>query len=165
MPNLVPDAVEAWVCDHGRQLVLYARQFVDHHADAEDIVQEAFVRFWPQRDRVRQPVAYLYRSVRNTAQNWRRGRQRRDRHERSAFRPPLGGQAPDHLEAAERQRAIECALASLPGEHREIVVMKIWGGLSFESIGVALELSRSTVHARYREAMTMLESKLREVTI
>ena len=73
------DEVLSWLDEHAAKLLLYARQWVGSHAEAEDVFQEAFVRFWRRRERVRDPQAYLYRSVRNVAMNSRRSRQRRRR--------------------------------------------------------------------------------------
>src|SRR5215472_3891108 len=75
-----------WLNEHGAALLLFARQWVPGRADAEDVVQEAFVHFWRSRHRVLDPLAYLYASVRHCALDWLRGRQRRIRREKAAAR-------------------------------------------------------------------------------
>src|SRR5438477_12913724 len=47
-------------------LVLFARQFVHSIADAEDIVQEAFIKFWRKQHPI-QNRALLFATVRSTA--------------------------------------------------------------------------------------------------
>src|SRR5258707_15698558 len=82
-----PDDWAAWLDRHGAALVLLARQRVASRADAEDVVQEAFVRFWRSRHRAADPTAYLYTCVQHCALNWQRGRQRRSRRAAGAARP------------------------------------------------------------------------------
>jgi len=65
------DQWTVWLEEHGPALVLLARQWVARHADAEDVVQEAFVRFWRSRQRAADPAAYLYACVKNCASNKR----------------------------------------------------------------------------------------------
>jgi RNA polymerase sigma-70 factor (ECF subfamily) len=66
---------------HQAALVDYATPIVGDPMRAEDVVQEAFIRF-VQLDRkaVDQPVAYLYRIVRNLALDWTRRRATEQRH-------------------------------------------------------------------------------------
>ena len=67
-------------------------------------------------------------------------------------------------EHAELRSAVEAALAQLPEEQREVVVMKVWGGLTFAQIAEALHLSLNTATSRYRYGMQKLETLLgREV--
>src|SRR5206468_436004 len=77
----------AWLDRHGAALVLLARQRVGSRADAEDVVQEAFVRFWRSRQRANDPVAFLYTCVRRYALDWQRNRGRRSLREKAAARP------------------------------------------------------------------------------
>ncbi len=150
-----------WLDEHAPKLLAYARQWVGCQADAEDVFQEAFVRFWRHRTRARDSLTYLYRCVRNTAMNWRRDRDRRQRRER---REELARPAPidpaARAERAERHAIITDAVGRLPREQREIVAMKVWGEMSFDQIAEVTALPRSTAHARYRTAMRSLWSQL-----
>ena len=152
-----------WLDRHGAALVLFARQWVPSHADAEDVVQEAFVRFWRSRPKADDPTAYLFACVRSHALDWRRGQSRRARREAAAARPertePLF--AP-RLEQDERRAALEAAVATLPAEQREVLVLKIWGGLTFPQIADALGLSPNTAASRYRYSLAKLREQLTE---
>lgn len=151
-----------WLSEQAPKLILFARQWVCCHADAEDVFHTAFVRFWRQRDRVRDPVPFLYACVRSAAINWRRERGRRERRERAVGREPLFATDQDRLAKAETDEAIEEALGRLPDEQREVVVMRIWGELSFPQIGEVLSISPSTADTRYRSGLKRLRLELDE---
>src|SRR6516165_10194892 len=127
-----------WLGQHGAALVLLARQWVASHADAEDIVQEAFVRFWRSREQATDPAAYLYACVKHCALDWQRGRKRQARREEAAARPESEAWFAGPMEQEERRAALTAALRELPDNQREVLVMKIWGGLSFPQIAEAL---------------------------
>ena len=79
-------------------------------------------------------VGWLYRVVRNKAISALRSTQRRRQHESDAAARQIGwfeGSAADAMDA----RVAAIALESLPIEQREVVVARIWGGLSFQQIG------------------------------
>src|SRR5258708_1799930 len=85
------DNWSAWFQRHGGAMLLLARQWAPERADAEDVVQEAFLRFWRSRAGADDPAAYLYACVRHCASDLRRGRMRQHRRERAAARPELDG--------------------------------------------------------------------------
>jgi DNA-directed RNA polymerase specialized sigma24 family protein len=58
------DPWATWFERHAASLILLARQYVPDQAEAEDVVQEAFVRFWKARHRVSDPAAFINASVR-----------------------------------------------------------------------------------------------------
>lgn len=154
-----------WLARHGAALLLFARQWAPTRADAEDAVQDGFVRFWRSRGRARDPVGYLYACVRASALDWARSSQRRARRETATARregAPGGGLFVSPVEHDERRAAIEAALARLPEPQREVLVMKIWGGLSFPQIGAALGLPPDTAASRYRYAIAKLREQLAE---
>ena len=150
----------AWLARHGAALVLFARQWAPLRADAEDVVQEAFVRFWRSRDRAEDATAYLYACVRHCGIDWTRATGRRVRREEASARSDDRAMLACSLERDERRALIEAALSRLPDEQREVVVMKIWGGLTFPQIGAALEISHDTAASRYRYAIAKLRGQL-----
>jgi len=152
----------AWLQRHGPTLVLLARQRVASRADAEDVVQEAFVRFWRSRQRATDPTAYLYTCVQNCALNWQRGRGRRSQREQAAARPEAEEWLAGPPEKDEHRAALETVLRDLPDIQREVLVMKVWGGLTFPQIAEALGVSANTAASRYRYALAKLRSRLTE---
>lgn len=119
----------------------------------EDIVQQGFIALAAESPPPVNPAAWLYKVTRNIAINERSKRQRRNRRHRAVARPeeeqsPLWRTA----EAAE----IADLLNRLPEQQREVVVARIWGGLSFEEIADATSKSRTTVWRYYDAALTNL---------
>ena len=141
--------------------MLLARQWTGSHAEAEDVVQDAFVRFWPKRASARKAQVYLYACVRSAAMDRQRSDARRRRRE-ELIGPSDNESLFEHrLEHDERRQAIEQTLGSLPDEQKEVVIMKIWGGLPFRSIGQASAISANTAASRYRYALTSMRAELR----
>lgn len=156
-----------WLRRHGPAMLLLARQIVPARADAEDVVQEAFVRFWSARQRAADPVAYLFACVRTAALDWRRGDTRRGRREEAVARPHSTDTTlfTAGLEHEERRAAIEAAVAQLPENQREVLVMKVWAKLSFPQIAKALGIPVDTAASRYRYALAKLRGQLTEELI
>jgi RNA polymerase sigma-70 factor, ECF subfamily len=146
------------------KLVLFARQWAPTASDAEDIVQMAFVRWWqrnPGGDR--QHVPLLYAAVRTISLDMRRSMDRRIRREGLSeiavesedtpyFDPPV--------EDKENARLLQSALTKLPAEQREVVTMRIWGGLTFNEIAQSTGQNLNTITARYRYALAALQKTL-----
>jgi RNA polymerase sigma-70 factor (ECF subfamily) len=152
-----------WIAEHGPRLVLFARRWSLDHSDAEDLVQEAFVRFWRTRDGVRDPLAYLYQTVRSVAIDAARSRQAREGREATCGASQRESpQFACALEHAERRQQIEAALAELPLEQAEVVTLKIWSALTFAQIAEVTSTPSGTVASRYRYALDNLRSVLSE---
>ena len=136
-------------------------------APAEDAVHEAFERLWrsgarPQGD----VVAYVFAAVRNAAIKQCRDRRR----ELTGQDPPESiyeNREPDPASAAiaaEQSDAIRRAVENLPDRQREVVVMKIHGGLRFAQIAEALAEPVPTITSRYRRALERLRDQLKRQT-
>jgi len=155
------DSWTTWLEIHGPALLLFARQWAASRADAEDILQEAFIRFWKSRDRVAEPEAYLYTCVKHCALDAQRGSQRQRTREEAAARPEADIMFTGPIEQ-ERRSALEAALRNLPESQAEVLVLKIWGGLSFPQIATALQIPPNTAASRYRYALAALREQLAE---
>jgi len=150
------------VMDRAPGLALYARQWLDDAASAEDIVQEALTSLLAQHPPPRDPIAWMYRAVRNAAIDESRSTSRRRRREQivAESRKEWFEPSPDALIDAQVAQA---ALANLPPASREIVVLRIWSELGFAQIAAVMGMSLSSVHDRYvaalREMRAALENK------
>ncbi|HEX4588450.1 MAG TPA: sigma-70 family RNA polymerase sigma factor [Gemmataceae bacterium] len=155
-----------WLDAHGAALVLFASQWAANVGDAEDVVQDAFVRFWKARDRVADPKPYLFACVRRAALDRLRSDRRRTKREERVARPETAdGLFQSAPEQAERQAMIEAALTRLPDEQRAVLVLKIWGGLTFPQIAAALDVPANTAASRYRYALARLRELLAEAKV
>lgn len=153
-----------WIKAHGPRLLLCARQWTRSLADAEDVLQEAFVRYWKHQQHLPgDPQALLLTSMRRAAVDLARREGRRQAREARAGVDDDGG-APvfERLpgEGDERRQEIEAALRRLPEEQREVLVLKIWQELTFEQIGETLGISPNTAASRYRYALNALRQQL-----
>lgn len=146
------------------KLVLYARQLTSSAADADDVVQMAFVRWWrrfPDGDTENVPL--LYAAVRTIALDLRRSDTRRTKRELvseitlKSEDAPIFDPSPETKETA---AIVTEALSKLPEEQREVVTLKLWGGLTFQEIATAMGISINTVSGRYRYALNALQKQL-----
>lgn len=140
-------------------LVLFARQFVQSLADAEDIVQDAFVRFWRKQHSI-QNRGLLFAAVRSIALDSLRRDARRARREITASADSEQVSIPKFDTDSDEQRALSAAVDRLPPDQREVLVMKIWNDLTFAEIGTALSISQNTAASRYRYALASLKKSL-----
>lgn len=146
------------------KLLLFARQWVPIPADAEDVVQTAFVKFWHRQPDAR-PEHYplLYATVRTTALDLLRGTGRRARREND---PDAGvrRESDPFFDSTVEQRDtaahLDAALRRLPPEQREVLVLRIWSGLTFAEIAATLEEPINTVASRYRYALAALRRQM-----
>lgn len=143
----------------GPALLLFARRWTNSRAEAEDIVQEAFVRFW-RRQHSLEKRALLYAMVRSTALDRLRSDQRRARREAAVALDGEPHLEPQFTTVDEGQQMLAAAVELLPNEQREVVILKIWNELTFAEIGTVLEISQNTAASRYRYALGALKKSL-----
>ena len=137
------------------ELILYGRALGLSHGEAEDVLQETFMTLLQRATPPQQPEHYAVRSFRNRALNYRRSLWRRLTREWEALRwfERSDGETP-------QERAAMACLAELPVDQREVIVLKIWHGCTFEEIGGLLETSPNTVAGRYRYGLQKIKGKL-----
>jgi RNA polymerase sigma-70 factor (ECF subfamily) len=136
--------------------VLYGRALGLSHAEAEDVLQETFVALTQRSQQPELPEHYCLRSFRNRALNYRRSVWRRLTRELESRRWFERSPA----ESSAERRAMR-ALATLPRDQREVIVLKIWHKHTFDEIGDLLDISPNTAAGRYRYGLQKLRMLLK----
>ncbi|MBL9125532.1 MAG: sigma-70 family RNA polymerase sigma factor, partial [Planctomycetaceae bacterium] len=126
----------------------------------EDAVQECLLRLMREQPLPDRPVAWMYRAVRRRALTAARSAQRRRSHEQAASRNHEWFEA--SLADVVDAKAAAAAVAQLPSEEREIVILKLWGGMSFAEVGDLVGCSASAAHRRFGAALNRLRIAMGE---
>ncbi|MCP4712131.1 MAG: RNA polymerase sigma factor [Planctomycetes bacterium] len=160
MAAMEPEQLSQYFAAYGRELVLYARQWVKTD-QAEDAVQEVFIRLIKQAEPPRNVKAWLFRAVRNGAISQWRSQQRRIKHTEKHAAEQTGWfeiRPGDLIDAAAAQQVLE----TLPAEQREIVTLRIWGQMTLKEIAEVIDAPQSTVFSRYTAALEAIRKKMEQ---
>jgi RNA polymerase sigma-70 factor (ECF subfamily) len=149
--------VQAYASD----LYRYAVWLGNSPETAEDLVQETFLRAWKALDSLRDArtargwlVTILRREHARRFEGARAGPKRLDDLDPERFVAPAGAERSDVL-------ALRRALAALPADYREPLVLQVIGGYSCEEIGAMLGLKAGAVMTRLSRARHKLRRCLR----
>lgn len=157
----VDDLVVRLFAEEGDSLVRLARLFVDDRTAAEDLVQEAFIRFARAAPRIRSldaAPAYLRSIVLNLARDHNRRGLVSLRHHLPD--PDPVASAEDELVDAEGRREVLDALRELPVRQRDAVVLRYWGELGIDEIAASMGVSRNSVKTHLKRGLAALETTL-----
>jgi len=155
---------EGWLEQHTPRLLLFARQQTRCEADAQDLVQEAVVESWRRQGAAAPPaLALVFATIRLRAVDFARREDRRATRETLAMLDAPECWFDRSLESRERDRLIEEAMRHLPQIYREVVILKVWGELTFAEISQALEIPANTAASRYRYGLGELRRRTQGV--
>ncbi|MDX2284841.1 MAG: RNA polymerase sigma factor [Bacteroidia bacterium] len=142
------------------RLLRYIRRLT--HADAqeaEDLLQEAFIRIWRHLQEVDPELqfsSWAYRIVHNQAVTWMRRQHAFGSARSPASRIPIDTQWPDEAGGGEAQDANEAGIRTvldrLSVEHREVLVLKYLESMSYDEISDVLKIPEGTVATRISRA-------------
>ncbi|MBS0470428.1 MAG: RNA polymerase sigma factor [Proteobacteria bacterium] len=152
--------------DEASALRTFVKRIVRNSSDAEDLVQETFLRSWPALDSgtVDCPRAFLFRTARNLSLNHiRNGRVRSSDAARAAsdeaFRQYLPT-AEEQIIASEEAAACHQLLDALPSRCREAFVLRVVDEMSYKQMSKSMRLSVSTVEKHIGKGKQICRSLL-----
>lgn len=156
-----PAVLDVLWSEYADRLLAFAASILRSHADAEEVLQQVFLKAARDRRRLakaRSLKAYLFAMARNEAV----AMLRRRKHWVEA--PPEDAWLVPSPDAQPALSADEAArlLGSLPAPQREVIVLKIYRGMTFLEIADALGLSINTAASRYRYGLQRLREQWTE---
>jgi RNA polymerase sigma factor (sigma-70 family) len=148
--------VELLYREHGPVLLLFAASIAGDRGRAQDAVHQVFLRMLENRrlGEVEDVKAYLFTCVRNAVLNDHKASQRSVAMEEESvwFDPP-------HRDYT-AERNLRRALDSLPDDQRQVLVLHVWGELTFLQTAEVLGINSNTAASRYRYALANLRESL-----
>lgn len=159
-----------WLAEYGPRLLLFARGWGKTREDAEDLVQEAVLKMWHyQQEEGRgggpPDLPLVFSTIRFGGLMLHRTEKRRRRREeaivylhdfKDVWLDPV-------MEEDEEALILRGAVEGLSDKLREVVVMKVWGGLTFAQISETLAISPNTAASRYRYALEQLAGSMKRL--
>ena len=159
-----PSDWEQWLACHAPAFLLFARQQARCEADAQDLVQEAVIESWQrQAEGAPPPLGLVFATIRRRAIDLGRSQDRRTGRELAANLEAPQCWFDSSVEDRERSRLIQQAMSNLAEIYREVIVLKIWGDLTFAQIAEVLAIPANTAASRYRYGLAGLRALTREV--
>ncbi len=148
--TLLAEWYDAW----SEELFRFAFYRLSSREDAEDVVQEAFLRVAKNDpSQLKEPRAYLYRAIQNGCNDClRRRRPSLEIDQRLAKEPEV-----EEREALEEAAQINQLLNKLPEEQSEVIRLHLHGNLKFTEISEVLNLSASTLKSRFAAGIERLK--------
>lgn len=162
-----------WLQEHGNKLLLFARQQTVNYNDAEDVLQESLIRLVKKINEgvfeggQESWLPYVYTTIRRCAIDLCRKDSRRKLREEKVEeqkKVEVGEFADPWFEISthdgDSKKLIEAALRELPEKFVEVIVLRIWSGMTFLEIAETLDESQNTVSSRYRYGLSALKKML-----
>jgi RNA polymerase sigma-70 factor, ECF subfamily len=146
-----------WLEDHAPKFLLFARQQARCEADAQDLVQEAVLEAAQRQNDCQPPApALVFATIRRRAIDLARCEDRRAGRESAAVESLPVAWFDTSIEDRELQQLVQDAMSRLPEMYRQVLTLKVWGGLTFAEIADALDIPANTAASRYRYGLVEL---------
>ena len=162
-----PAAIASLYDRHHRVLYSLIVRILRDRSEAEDVLQEVFVRAWTRVDTydrdLGSPGAWLMRIARNRAIDRLRARDVRARSTEKVPPPPPVESPETTASLSERQRAVVRALDVLTADQRLLIEHAYFGGLSQSELAARFDIPLGTVKTRIRTGMMALRRELQHV--
>ena len=149
---------------YSEEIFAYLWRWLNGHEDAEDCLQEVFLRAFKAFNRLNEGSnirAWLYKIATNTAITFRNKRSRREDKEllieadlRSLEPSPM-----DQVLSKEQMVSILEAVESLPPKQRAALIMRKYQGFSYDEIAGVLECSQESARANVYQGIRKLRGK------
>ena len=153
-----------------KRLYAYAFALVKEKDDAEELVQNVFVRIWKKRDQLdpdRSLKSLLYRSLHNDCLNYLKHQK-----VRAQFAIHFAGETTNYhgdlqeeVSLGELRRNILMAINELPEKCREIFQMSRFENMKYQEIADRLQISVKTVENQMGKALKVLRWKVADFLI
>ncbi len=153
------------VRDYSERLWWHVRRFVNSHEDADDLLQEIFLKVWAALPSFRgesQLFTWVWRIATNQTLNYLRKEKVRAALRFSSIDAEMERriQADPYFQGTEAQRELAKAVLKLPQKQRQVFIMRWWDALSYEEISAITGTSVGALKASYHLAQEKIRAQV-----
>ncbi len=150
------------------QLVLSSFRFVNDYDQAEEIVQDVFVKIWQDFEKfskVKDSKAYLFKAVRNSSMNFLKHIKVRQKfvNDAEALNTSSEQSHEDSITEEEMKNKVHEAVNKLPENWREAIVLSKYDKLKYHEIAEEMNISQKTVEKYISKALQFLRQELKDI--
>lgn len=144
------------------KLYWHIRRMVVEHEDANDVLQNMFIKVWNALDNFRedsQLYTWLYRIATNESLTFLEQQKRRSSVSLSDVETGLGNKlkADKHFDANKLEWKLQMAIQQLPEKQRVVFNLRYYDEMPYEQMSKVLETSEGALKASYHHAVKKIE--------
>lgn len=150
--------------EYSRELYYYALGFVHLSDVAEEILQDAFVKLWENKDSIRNKVGYLKHIIKNLSYNYIRDNKRQEEY-KNDYADFVFSSIDIDDEINETIEKIRSSISKLPKQAQKVLILKCVSGLKNNEISEELGISVNTVKSHLKVAYKKIKEDVNVSTI
>ena len=153
------------VKDYSERVYWHVRRFVNSHEDADDLVQDIFLKIWTALPSFRgeaQLFTWVYRIATNETLNWLRREKVRAALRFSSVDAEMERRIDDdpYFDGDAAERALSKAVARLPEKQRQVFILRYYEEMPYEQMSEVLDTSVGALKASYHIAQEKVRASL-----
>lgn len=161
-PESKEKAFRNLLSNYQERLYYHVRRYVHHHEDANDVLQNTFIKIWNAIDNFRGESAlytWLYRIASNEAITYVNKLRKHTIVDIEQTAAQYRG-GTDGLEANEMTAKLQRAIDTLPDKQKQVFIMRYYDEMPYEQISTIVETSVGALKASYHHAVKKIEEFL-----
>ncbi len=144
------------------RLYWHVRRMVVDHDDANDILQNVFIRVWNALENFKEEAqlyTWLYRIATNESLTFLEGQKKRSAVSLSDVESGLSNKikADRHFDASKIEWKLQLAIQQLPDKQRTVFNLRYYDEMPYEEMSRVLETSEGALKASYHHAVKKVE--------
>ena len=150
---------------HYQYLCIQAFNILKDADEAEEIVQDTFVKIWNKREELSITISmknYLIQSIKNTCFNQIKHEQVKRSYQADFIKSNQEGEHHDQVQVDELEKQIQSAINNLPEERKKVFLLSRKQGLKYQEIARELNISVKTVENQMGKALKFMREELKD---
>ena len=153
--------------EYGKRIFVFAKGYLKSNEEAEEVVQEVFIKVWNVRDSINTDLSFksfLFKITYNYIRELfiRKNRANSYKHEILNFAVDFDNRTEERIDYHSLLELVEKLIDELPPRQREIIILKKKQGQPVKEIASLLNISPRTVEKHLSEALKHLKRELSE---